>query len=51
MRRDERKVAEEYCWATTQAAERSRVGRSACIVLVFGFLLWPPCARMLLEYT
>jgi hypothetical protein len=44
-------MAEEYCWAKTEAAGQSRGGRSSYIAFVFRFLLGPPCARVLLEYT
>jgi hypothetical protein len=36
-KRNETKVAEEYCWAITQAEGRSCYGRSGFSVLEFGF--------------
>ena len=33
-------MAEEYCWAITEAEGRSRYGRSGSIVLEFGFQLY-----------
>jgi len=38
-KRNEKKEAEEYCWAIIQAAGRSYRGRSGSSVLEFGFLL------------
>jgi len=38
-KRSEKKLAEEYCWAITQAAGRSRWGRSGSTVLKFVFQL------------
>ena len=38
-KRSETKVAEEYCWAITQAAGWLYGGRSGTSVLVFGFQL------------
>ena len=35
------KVAEEYCWAITQAAGRPYCGQSDSAVLEFGFQLVP----------
>jgi len=32
-------MAEEYCWATTQAAGRSCYGRSGSVIFEFGFHL------------
>jgi hypothetical protein len=36
-KRNETKMPEEYCWATTQAMGRSRCGRSGYSVLEFGW--------------
>ena len=38
-KRNGTKLAEEYCWAITKAAGRSRCGRSGSSVLEFGFQL------------
>jgi hypothetical protein len=38
-KRNEKKEAEEYCWAITQAAGRPYRGRSGSSVLGFGFQL------------
>jgi hypothetical protein len=39
-KRNDTKVAEEYCWATTHAAEWSCCGWSDFSVLKFGFHLY-----------
>jgi hypothetical protein len=37
MKHNETEVKEEYCWAITQAADRSAKVRSSCSVLELGF--------------
>lgn len=47
----ETKLAEECCWAITQAAERSYCGRSGSIVLGFGSQVHPVVYRYIFDHV
>ena len=50
-RRNDTKVAEEFCWAITQAAGRSCCSRSGSCVLEFGFQLDSLVCTYIFDHT